>query len=63
MSVQELVRDGTEIIPRGQILTGFECHVEKFGCYPEGNKEPLNGLVLGWRWGREWQDWICDFKD
>lgn len=61
--VQELVRDGTKIIPRGQTLAGFECHTEKFGCYPEGNKDPLNGLRLGWSWGGEGQDWICDFKD
>lgn len=47
MSIQELVRDDAKMIPRGQILKVFECHTQKFGCYPEGNREPLNGLGLG----------------
>lgn len=50
------MRDGAKMIPGGQILKGFECHTQKFGCYPEGNREPLNGLGLGVgggevRWG------------
>lgn len=49
MSIQELVRDDAKMIPRGQILKVFECHTQKFGCYPEGNREPLNGLGLAGR--------------
>lgn len=49
MSIQELVRDDAKMILRGQILNVFECHTQKFGFYPEGNREPLEDLGLGGR--------------